>query len=740
MLPLQPINNNQFPNDSNIIISNDLTFKLIQINKDTEIQTFYQKIYSQFHNIKDVKLFYFEGYSQKYYITNEEEYVIANKKGIEYFYICENDNNYNDDNFLDYIRYYSVMLFTPIKRLNDDFQTNERKKMKLKNINNNQINNNNINININNFNNQMQNLNLNNNPYYPLMTENNFNNQMQNLNQNNNPYCPLITDMNFNNNNYNNINIPKIIPEYETIDTESNPVNRYIENAINYSSYMKKIIASQKTTNPEYFENIDLTLATPGFLFQNYPSPMDHKYILCLLGKMLENKGIKVGIYKQSYYINRIDLSVVQFIFSGLINKKKYRLKFSQNINFVNIINNLRDRKNFIEEWKLKISYVLQMDKSYIILTNARSNSNNLYLDLAFNHSVVEINDNKLIDALAKDDIVKCIPVPLLAGCILSPGIFNPQFNKFYNFFSQNKIVGGEEYIHPAHWTAYGINVSGKYDFGDNIWLGNLNNIGEFAVAYYGVNNLNQSPLKKVDSIMGNSETGKTFIKVKNIRNPNCNCKRGIYFYKNPMHAENSSELINIGGLEYKIMFMCRIKSSKINQPENFKDCWILSATPDEVRPYKILIKKIPKSPLFFASQEEIKICTGSPPQFYMDIITQRDEFYINKIAINHNMNNFIGLNQNPQYIFDLVLQEWTGYGAKKINDYLRNNIQIIPEYELKSNVWCLHKAITKGVNNVPNNTTVYRGIEAKAPFNIGIGTKFYFQEFLSTSKDINIA
>ena len=124
-----------------------------------------------------------------------------------------------------------------------------------------------------------------------------------------------------------------------------------------------------------------------------------------------------------------------------------------------------------------------------------------------------------------------------------------------------------------------------------------------------------------------------------------------------------------------------------------------------------------------------------------MDIITQRDESYMIKIANNNlMMNNFNFLSPNDQNNFDLVLKEWTGLGAKRINNYLRNNIKIIHESDLKSNIWCLHKAITKSVNNVPNNTIVYRGINAKVPFNVGIGTKFYFQEFLSTSKDINIA
>ena len=34
----------------------------------------------------------------------------------------------------------------------------------------------------------------------------------------------------------------------------------------------------------------------------------------------------------------------------------------------------------------------------------------------------------------------------------------------------------------------------------------------------------------------------------------------------------------------------------------------------------------------------------------------------------------------------------------------------------------------------------VYRGVSKKLPNNIGVGSKFYFPEFLSTSKDINVA
>ena len=59
---------------------------------------------------------------------------------------------------------------------------------------------------------------------------------------------------------------------------------------------------------------------------------------------------------------------------------------------------------------------------------------------------------------------------------------------------------------------------------------------------------------------------------------------------------------------------------------------------------------------------------------------------------------------------------------------------------ESESYVWCLHKAISQNNQNVQNNIKVYRGVSKKLPNNIGVGSRFYFPEFLSTSKDINVA
>ena len=85
-------------------------------------------------------------------------------------------------------------------------------------------------------------------------------------------------------------------------------------------------------------------------------------------------------------------------------------------------------------------------------------------------------------------------------------------------------------------------------------------------------------------------------------------------------------------------MFMCRVNPFKIRQPQNFPDCWILSPTPDEIRPYKILIKKIPKSHLAIGSQQTLKMCRTNPPNSYFQILQNKDESFFN----NNNTNRVI--------------------------------------------------------------------------------------------------
>ena len=381
---------------SSVVVSNDETSKKIKIDKNTKLEDFYQLIINVFppSDNYNMRLFYYEGYfHEKFYVSTENEYVIANKKGIEYFYFCSNNSNDNDN--YDYIKYYSVIIFSPIKTLNKEYQNEERKKMQLNTIqinkNNNNLNNDTI-ININNqkinpmmnnpmkmnpmmnnpimmnnkmsnpmmmnnmmnnpmmmnnmMNNPMMMNNMMNNPMMinpmmnnPMMMNNIMNNPMMMNNMMNNPmmmnnmmnspmaynmirqlsiiysYNPYMglylmrqinpnffinyyqnlekrneKNININNNSNNDNNIERI-PEYETIDTETNPINKYIENAINMSYKMKLEIIKEQLLNPGNFVNIDTTLFSPGLLSNLEPSNEDYKYILCLIGKILQKNN-----------------------------------------------------------------------------------------------------------------------------------------------------------------------------------------------------------------------------------------------------------------------------------------------------------------------------------------------------------------------------------------------------------------------------------------------------------------
>ena len=67
--------------------------------------------------------------------------------------------------------------------------------------------------------------------------------------------------------------------------------------------------------------------------------------------------------------------------------------------------------------------------------------------------------------------------------------------------------------------------------------------------------------------------------------------------FQNPKYAENYSSILNINGIQIKVLIMCRVNTKKIRQPELFKACWILNSNPEEIIPYRILIKIIPFSP-----------------------------------------------------------------------------------------------------------------------------------------------
>ena len=120
--------------------------------------------------------------------------------------------------------------------------------------------------------------------------------------------------------------------------------------------------------------------------------------------------------------------------------------------------------------------------------------------------------------------------------------------------------------------------MKGKYDNGDDTWLGKTGKTGEWCVAYHGV-----SKKKSYNNNYGNNQI---FKNDDDLNHPGEKVGIGIYFTNKIEIAEMYCGLVK----EYKIIFMCRVNPKKMRIPSSYTDYWV--ADKNNFRPYRILIKK----------------------------------------------------------------------------------------------------------------------------------------------------
>jgi hypothetical protein len=182
-------------------------------------------------------------------------------------------------------------------------------------------------------------------------------------------------------------------------------------------------------------------------------------------------------------------------------------------------------------------------------------------------------------------------------GCKLNPSMLDYRGNnKDGGWAGKGEKRGGEEYIPPFGWTGYGLKV---YDvYGDNTWIGMNNCKGEWCVAYHGVAR-NEPDKEKVSLYTGliakkgfkPSTWGKaTYDEDK--KHPGKKCGLGVYCSPDISYAERYAGITEFNGENYKCALMLRVNPEKIRQSKTWPEEYILEANTDEIRPYRILLKK----------------------------------------------------------------------------------------------------------------------------------------------------
>ena len=339
---------------------------------------------------------------------------------------------------------------------------------------------------------------------------------------------------------------------------------------------MKQQIIEEQKIHPDNFINIDQTLKNNSN--QNFP--------IALLAKNLESNGITTAIQKQSRNKD-LTKTCLQLMTNGLVNKQKCEVKFDYgNKKNDEILNDENEKEKFISEWKNKIAQKLNVSPDLIIITNLRKGSIEADIFLKTNDG----NFKKLASSL--NDISKTSPKikniktsTILNGIILSPDMFDSAGNQSPNNYEKQGLRGGKVYKGPIGWTGHGLFVSKQYDNGDDTWLGMSNKEGEWCVAYHGTS-VEFAKSILIDKFKKGSR--QAYKDDDDINHPGKKVGEGVYCTPEISIADEYS--VPVDG--YKCVFMCRVNPKNVRIPKTCQDYWVVSGNSNDIRPYRLLIKK----------------------------------------------------------------------------------------------------------------------------------------------------
>lgn len=165
-------------------------------------------------------------------------------------------------------------------------------------------------------------------------------------------------------------------------------------------------------------------------------------------------------------------------------------------------------------------------------------------------------------------------------------------------------------------------------------------------------------------------------------------CGEVLCLYQNPIMVENASRVIEIPGygISIKIILICRVKPNKIRQPKQFDGCRPLNPTPDEIKSYKLLFKKITKSSL---GDKLFKLLVNLV--YSIINILKSNNFIFYDLAKDNTYHNIAYINQQKLSNDFFILRFYTSNYYSYLNNYLRDKkVELFIEEQIKSFDCCL--------------------------------------------------
>ncbi len=368
-----------------------------------------------------------------------------------------------------------------------------------------------------------------------------------------------------------------------------------IKEMVAMGNIMKKKILIEKSNNPENFIEPDDIL--------NSNDESNELFPLSLIAKYLENNGIMTAIEKKSSNLN-VSQACLQMLFNGMASKTKINLKFDFGEKENNkLLNDKKYRENFIEELKEKISKELDIPSKEIIFINYyRGSFGNVWQIPEDFQKFKKFYKNKFTQFLQNQKgFVSMKESPVLEALLLKAEMLEPAYNMNESDWPRDVQYRGPigiryQYFPPYEWKGYGLKVIGNYE--NENWLTYTNTPGEWWIAYHGLGNPTVSK-NIIDEGFIIGERHQFEWELNGIENdlnhPGQLIRRGAYFTPSPEYAEyyaQEKQGIFVNNINYIVSLMCRVNPDTVMVRETAPCEWLCLGGKDQVRPYRILIKK----------------------------------------------------------------------------------------------------------------------------------------------------
>ena len=349
----------------------------------------------------------------------------------------------------------------------------------------------------------------------------------------------------------------------------------------------------------------------------------DVQEILEFFKKVCDLSDNSINIGYNSKYSELLNNSITEALKNFLVNKEN-KEDNADNLNEIENNFNLNSEsgddeayyKNDFKEIKKKLFYfinIISKENANYDKDELESISDSLIECLKIEKNNLFLLQNSQIDNFVKINNFNEIPVKqmeifpkfsefkklyllkmklLIENYAINKDCFDNRGN-FLNPNARKNIYRGKEIYEPPYgWMGLGLNVLGKYQ--DDIWLEDITDKSEWAIAYRGIFSIDENKMKgliKYYIEKQDLKIAETTIKgqIYNRRRWK-SINKGVYITPYIKVAEKYTQSISFNNKKYKVLIMAKVKIGQIVEPEG-SDFWILNN--DYIRIYRVLFKEI---------------------------------------------------------------------------------------------------------------------------------------------------